>query len=231
MTDFKDKVQESQEYLKRVAEAIQKRQISTEEAVFASSMQYNKAREMLSKELGSTGCFPNHIGSGFANGEAVASDKSGEVMVRQPLLLPNYSIVKLSYEDLKVHESNKEEFAQKVKGITRFVGDYHEQLFRISDALGGREVSLEEQQEIMEDPSAYLRKVMFRLLDWVDIAPHAAPELTHLTAVDKMALSPLASDKLSLIRESDDRIRDWKWIHNAVENVAVDVMKEKGMDF
>jgi len=197
-----DKIMESQEYLRKVGEAIKKRELSLEEAVFASSL---KQRE-LGVKLHENKPFGLRTSASFTMREETS--RSVELFTeptwkRETLVLPKHAILK----------TNKKISDQQASSI--FDSELeNDKLFRFYDVLGFRVMTKEQEFEHKHSKSEFNRDLRFHMLNWKDN--------NYVTPVDQ---------KLGIVREDEQRLKAWQQIHNTIECIAADTMKEKGITF
>jgi len=198
---------ESQEYLRKVVEAIKTGKISPDEAISACTGGLLDASECLSEDLP----FFNGTVAGVVGKDHVRKI-GGSVIDTQTFIAPSISIFKGDSKDMRESEENPEASVEKIDKI--FDLDEHPKLFRIIDSVGAKKLSTEEQELYKNDSNSFIEKQEFHMLDW---SLHG-----YSTPVDKVP---------GVIRERPGRLKTWKQINDAIEGIAVATMKDRGMNF
>jgi len=152
------KILESKEYLRNIREAIRKRQISSQEAIWASATSNDRFQKKLSIMLP----FSSYIKFGVD----LASRNGNK------LITPCCSIIKLD-DFVNMTKEQIDEIASKP-----FL--HHERLFHICDAVGGISSSRERYETALDNPKEFLNHVPFRMLYW------SAGYENHQTPVSKL---------------------------------------------
>jgi len=204
MEKVNESIVEKRAYLGKVIEAIRDRKLGIEEAIAASTIKQEELAWRLERELPfKARAFANYGVTYFE----VADKKS-------KLVVPQVTITKVPNFD----------FANKVRELQsdKDVDDLIEavvtvECFGITDAIGDHEMPADAQHG----------DIGFRLLNW-EGTPLIGGE--YATPVDNK-FNKRHSKLVSFVREPIERLQSWKGIHNTVEAIAADVMREKGINF
>ena len=220
------KILESQDYLRQAARWIKNGELCPRHA--NESVAINNLE--LTQKLGKVLPFSNFVIAGMCN-TALVMPHGGFLGLRPKTInsvIPCQNIITGSENemslDLRIAKEYPELFETKMEEIT----DDHAnpRLFRICDALGGYAMKPNGMQAIRQSPISAASALPFRLLDW---RMEGLETPVHLTPVDKLSLQGSSLFKTSVVRKSVDRMITWQQIHHAIEVIAADQMKERGI--
>ena len=203
---------ESQEYLRQVAEQIQKGNLTRHDAIKASTITNGEFSAKLNK------CLP--FSNATVPGGVCNTVKKGDRILRSTIM-PSNTIIKLDDIDLEEYKKQPDVFSARVSRLVN--SPEHHKVFRLIDTLPGQLVSVDELLKmILADQANFSHNIDFHMLDWDNNLQHDGNGnaiVTHLTTVNKK----------DLVHESDKRFNIWKQIHETIEDIAAKTMKDNGI--